>query len=128
MWDISLAHVLSKKFLIVSKDLCSGYWFFLKAKKDRYGQASPSTAIVWLFVKLSFFFVYLQLFRPMIWLRYCPYFGALVNIIFYMAIVARKRHEPARSLSDQVDHPNCITQLGPQSLYLSAANRRYLES
>lgn len=45
------------------------------------------TAIVWLFVKLSFFILYLQLFRPIIWLRYCIYFGALVNTAFYVAIV-----------------------------------------
>ena len=45
------------------------------------------TAIVWPFAKLSFFLLYIQLFRPMKWLRYCSYAGATVNVLFYASVL-----------------------------------------
>ena len=45
------------------------------------------TAIVWPFAKLSFFLLYIELFRPMKWLRYCSYAGAVVNVLYYFSIL-----------------------------------------
>ena len=41
------------------------------------------SVFVWLFVKLGFFLLYVQLFRPMKWLRYSAYTGAGVNVLYY---------------------------------------------
>ena len=38
-----------------------------------------------IFTKLTFYLVYLQVFRPMHWLRICIYFGATITTAFYMA-------------------------------------------
>jgi len=69
-WDISLAQLFGNPMQI------SGFIInFL-------------TAVVWPFAKMSFFLLYLQLFSPILWLRYMIYFGAAVNILFYTSIVA----------------------------------------
>ena len=41
------------------------------------------SVLVWLFAKLSFFLLYIQIFRPMKWLRYSAYGGATVNVLYY---------------------------------------------
>lgn len=38
-----------------------------------------------IFTKVTFFFVYLQIFRPFKWLRICAYLGATVTALFYVA-------------------------------------------
>lgn len=38
-----------------------------------------------IFTKLTFFFMYLQIFRPLKWLRICVYLGAMVTTMFYVA-------------------------------------------
>lgn len=43
--------------------------------------------MIWPFAKLSFFLLYIQLFRPILWLRYACYIGALFTILFYTSIV-----------------------------------------
>ena len=45
------------------------------------------TAVVWPFAKLSLCLLYIQLFRPMKWLRYCSYASATVNILFYISVL-----------------------------------------
>ena len=45
------------------------------------------TTIVWPFAKLSFFLLYIQVFRPLKWLRYGSYAGAIVNVLFYFSIL-----------------------------------------
>lgn len=37
-----------------------------------------------IFTKLTFFFMYLQFFRPLKWLRICVYLGAMVTTMFYV--------------------------------------------
>ena len=44
-------------------------------------------SIILPFIKLSFFLMYLQIFRPMKWLRYGAYIGAVVNVLFYLCIL-----------------------------------------
>lgn len=39
-----------------------------------------------LFVKVTFFLLYLQLFGPMRWLRICAYIGAVFTVIFYFGM------------------------------------------
>lgn len=39
-----------------------------------------------LFIKVTFFLLYLQLFRPMQWLRICAYIGAVFTVIFYFGM------------------------------------------
>ncbi|KAF2704075.1 hypothetical protein K504DRAFT_391376 [Pleomassaria siparia CBS 279.74] len=70
MWDVSVAHVMSNEFLISS--------FFL----------NWPTALVWAFAKTSFFLMYLNLFRPVEWLRIGCYFGLIINWGFYTAVIA----------------------------------------
>jgi hypothetical protein len=45
------------------------------------------TTIVWPFAKLSFFLLYIDLFRPMKWLRYSSYVGATVTVLFYTSVL-----------------------------------------
>lgn len=45
------------------------------------------TALVWPFAKLSFFILYIQLFRPIRWLRWAAYIGATINVLFYFSVV-----------------------------------------
>ncbi|KAI9924228.1 hypothetical protein ASPWEDRAFT_42662 [Aspergillus wentii DTO 134E9] len=70
MWDLSIAHMMSKKFIITA--------FF----------SNWVTAIVWAFAKTSFFLMYLQLFKPFNWLRYAVYFGLFINWGFYISVIA----------------------------------------
>lgn len=39
-----------------------------------------------LFIKVTFFLLYLQLFGPMRWLRICAYIGAVFTVIFYFGM------------------------------------------
>ena len=69
MWNISLAAMFSKKNLVA---------LFL---------VNFLSSVVWLFVKLSFFLLYLKLFYPNQWLRWAIFAGIFVNCAFYMAII-----------------------------------------
>lgn len=40
-----------------------------------------------MFPKLTFFLLYLQLFRPIVWLRYASYVGATFTVLFYTALI-----------------------------------------
>ena len=40
-----------------------------------------------MFAKLTFFLLYLQLFRPILWLRYSSYGGATFTVLFYTALI-----------------------------------------
>lgn len=46
-----------------------------------------TTTIAMLFVKLTFFLLYLRLFRPMRWLRISAGIGAIVNAITYLSFI-----------------------------------------
>lgn len=39
-----------------------------------------------LFLKVTFFILYLDIFRPLRWLRLCGYTGALFTVMFYGAV------------------------------------------
>ncbi|KAF2474020.1 uncharacterized protein BDR25DRAFT_385462, partial [Lindgomyces ingoldianus] len=69
LWDISIAHTMSNDFLIFS--------FF----------ANWPTALVWAFAKSSFFLMYLDLFKPLHWLRLGVYIGLFLNWGFYIAVI-----------------------------------------
>lgn len=62
-----------------------------------------------LFVKVTFFLLYLQLFRPMRWLKTCAYIGAVFTVMFYLGMtVAQLTFSTPRHgetwLSHQVTH------------------------
>ena len=40
-----------------------------------------------MFAKLTFFLLYIHLFRPMAWLRYTSYAGATFTVLFYTALI-----------------------------------------
>ena len=40
-----------------------------------------------MFAKLTFFLLYLQLSRPMIWLRYVSYGGATITVLYYTGLI-----------------------------------------
>ena len=68
-WNISLAAMFSNENLVSL--------FFV----DFFA------SVVWLFVKLSFFLMYLKLFYPNQWLRWAILAGTFVNCAFYTAII-----------------------------------------
>lgn len=67
------------------------------------------TAVVWPLAKLTFFLMYVQLFRPMKWLRYCSYAGAVVNVLWYSALLitelALTVPHPGQSFLEQLMSP-----------------------
>ncbi|PQE12378.1 integral membrane PTH11 protein [Rutstroemia sp. NJR-2017a BVV2] len=69
VWDISIAELLSKRFIVAGFVVN----FF--------------TTLVWPFAKLSFFILYHQLFYPNVWLRRLIYLGAYVNVGFYFGVL-----------------------------------------
>ncbi|KAF2107186.1 hypothetical protein BDV96DRAFT_506589 [Lophiotrema nucula] len=68
LWDISVAHITSDDFLIAS--------FF----------SNIISAPVWALAKTSFFLMYLQLFQPLVWVKWSCYIGVFVCWGFYIAI------------------------------------------
>ena len=40
-----------------------------------------------MFTKITFFFLYLQIFQPMRWLRICVYIGAIFTTVFYTTMM-----------------------------------------
>ncbi|PWY93004.1 hypothetical protein BO94DRAFT_358235 [Aspergillus sclerotioniger CBS 115572] len=69
MWNLSVAHILSDSFIIIS--------YF----------SNWETAIVWPVVKTTFFLLYLDMFRTIRWQRYAIYLGLFVNWGFYLAVL-----------------------------------------
>ena len=56
-------------------------------------------------IKLTFFLLYLELFRPIKWLRYCAYIGATLSSSFYIAVtVAQFVFTTPKSGETWVDH------------------------
>lgn len=39
-----------------------------------------------MFIKITFFFLYLQIFQPLRWMRICAYVGAVLTSSFYLAM------------------------------------------
>ncbi|KAJ5769055.1 hypothetical protein N7520_003614 [Penicillium odoratum] len=68
MWDLSVAHILSDPFIITA--------YF----------SNWQTALVWPVVKTTFFLIYLDMFRTVLWQRYAIYFGLFVNWAFYISV------------------------------------------
>ena len=85
-WDINIPEISSLDLLVVSYT-SGGYKQCLtpKIKKPSYLIAiiTPPTL---LFTKISFFFLYLQVFKPMRWLRISAYIGTLVTTAFYLGM------------------------------------------
>ena len=52
-----------------------------------YATLTLNGPILWV-TKLTFFLLYLQIFRPMRWLRICIYLGATLSTIFYWSASA----------------------------------------
>ncbi|PVH94313.1 hypothetical protein DM02DRAFT_474773, partial [Periconia macrospinosa] len=68
MWDISIAGIMSDDFLIAS--------FF----------SNVISAPVWALAKTSFFLMYLHLFRPLKWVKWCSWIGLFVTWSFYIPV------------------------------------------
>ncbi|KAF2874574.1 hypothetical protein BDV95DRAFT_659126 [Massariosphaeria phaeospora] len=66
MWDVSLAHIMSERFIQI------GF------------HTNWVPAIVWGFAKTTFFLMYLDLFGPLIWLRWACYIGIFANWSLYL--------------------------------------------
>lgn len=86
MWDISIAHTMSDEFLIV-KMAAAQSCLMLTFIQCSFFLNWP-TALVWAFAKTSFFLMYLDLFKPVRWLRIGCYVGLIINWGFYTAVVA----------------------------------------
>ena len=83
-WDLPLSHILSNKWLVVSKDSVSvSYFYVLIHPKPSYiGVILMPPAAT--FIKLTFYLMYLHIFRPLKWLRICIYLGATATTAFYV--------------------------------------------
>ncbi|KAF2867712.1 hypothetical protein BDV95DRAFT_444041, partial [Massariosphaeria phaeospora] len=68
MYDLSLLHMKTKETAIIS---------FM---------SNGPTHLIWPCAKSTFFLMYLQLFRPLKWLRYSCYVGLALNWAFYVSI------------------------------------------
>lgn len=83
------------------------------------------TALVWATAKLSFFFFYFQLFRPVAWLRYSIYFGAFVNVAFYLSIIVATLYYsapgPGESWQEAYVSPKQAFQL-KMTLYIASGS------
>ncbi len=97
MWDLTLADLSSPGFLY------SGFF------------TNWITAIIWPVIKLSFFLMYIQIFRPMKWLRYASCVGAAVNVLFYISILAATlaftAPAPGQTLEQSVQSPRQVRVL-----------------
>ena len=71
-----------------------------------------------LFLKVTFFIMYLHIFRPMRWLRICGYTGATFTAVFYgaMAIISIVFFTPGRLRHDVSEAKNTIAISVPQSV------------
>ncbi|MCJ1243457.1 hypothetical protein MMC30_000654 [Trapelia coarctata] len=67
-WDVNIPQITSPNFLVPSNLIIT---------------LSPVTM---LFVKITFFIMYFELFRPMRWLRICVYIGSGFTTIFYAGL------------------------------------------
>ena len=67
------------------------------------------TAIIWSFIKVTFFLMYIQIIRPFKWLRYCSYAGAVVTLLFYFSILvatfAWTIPNPGQTLAESLQNP-----------------------
>ena len=81
-WDVRLVDLLSNTFIIVS------LWSCLEMSTNT-AQTSAITVMIapitLLFIKLTFFLLYFQVFRPLRWLRVTVYIGATLTCAFYGA-------------------------------------------
>lgn len=97
MWDLTLADLASPGFLYTG--------FF----------TNWISAIIWPVIKMSFFLMYIQIFRPMKWLRYASYAGATVNVLFYISILAATlaftAPAPGQTLEQSVQSPRQVRVL-----------------
>ncbi|KAL8762522.1 MAG: hypothetical protein Q9184_001482 [Pyrenodesmia sp. 2 TL-2023] len=107
MWDLTVGDISSDAFL------WSGFFI------------NWTTAVIWPFVKLSFFLLYIQIFRPMKWLRYCSYAGALVNVLFYVSILVATlvftAPAPGQTILEAVQSPR-QSKARSMSLYVAAGS------
>ncbi|CAD6591540.1 MAG: hypothetical protein ASARMPREDX12_005214 [Alectoria sarmentosa] len=90
LWDLTLSDLSSKGFLLTGL----------------FSDWVPN--IIWPFAKLSFLLLYIQLFRPMKWLRYSAYAGVVVNVLFYTSMLALY-------LAFTIPHPGQTLQQSVQS-------------
>lgn len=87
-WDISIAEASSLNLLVVSinSEICP------YAASNNALKSQPSLLIsvltppTMLFLKDTFFIMYLQIFRPLRWVRICAYIGALFTTLFYISM------------------------------------------
>ena len=102
-WDKPLAEVLKGDAAIASLTLLEKCTHrVLTSSKPNYIEAViPSPTF--LFIKVTFFLMYLQIFWPMRWMRYCAYGGATLLFAFYggATIVLFVLSTPARDESYQ---------------------------
>ncbi len=73
------------------------------------------TTIVFLFLKLTFMLLYLQIFRPNLWLRYGCYLGIGTMTLFYMGIWIAQIYltspKPGQSWQDDFKSPRYLKSL-----------------
>ncbi|KAF2647986.1 hypothetical protein K491DRAFT_613674, partial [Lophiostoma macrostomum CBS 122681] len=69
IWDVSAAHVMSRTAIVIDL-MCN--W---------------TAGFVWAFAKSSFFLMYLQLFKPLEWVRWSCYIGLFLNFALYTGYI-----------------------------------------
>ena len=66
-----------------------------------------------MFIKITFFFLYLQIFQPMRWLRICAYIGAVFTSLFYLAMTVvlfiSSTPRPGETWFSHLAHQNHLT-------------------
>ena len=84
LWDVTLADVLTDKNIIVCLASCFHRLRLLSKQASAFVIIlCPAT---FLFIKLTFFLFYYQVFQPLRWLRISVYIGATLTIICYGAM------------------------------------------
>ncbi len=67
------------------------------------------STIIFLFLKLTFMLLYLQIFRPNLWLRYGCYLGIGIMTLFYLGIWMARMYKaspkPGQSWQDHFNSP-----------------------
>ena len=87
-WDLHLSDLTTTSSLVVSLEKTRGAGIDLLTMILKMGFICNWPFFLFImFAKLSFFLLYLQIFRPMRWLRYSSYAGATFTVIFYIAMI-----------------------------------------
>ena len=84
-WDISVSDILNPD-LITVRIILLHYRLVAKLRQPAL-VISLLGGVVLLFAKVTFFLMYLDIFRPMRWMRICSSIGAVMTSVFYIVML-----------------------------------------